>query len=230
MKIELVFIPSPGINNVRATAAMVKLLVNSDDRLSVTLVLIPERFSPGGTSSVYPESESRLRYYHLHAGDQSTHDQDQTYMSYIESQKPHVRNAVSKLAHEVSTHPESPRRLACMVVEFFCTPMIDVADEFGLPAYTYFTSNASYLGLMFHVQHLHDQEHFDVTKLRDSDAELDVPSLTRPHLLTICDVKQRLISQSFASSKDFTGNKGYFGKLGCGDRTSGIEVLLRLEW
>ncbi|CAF2099452.1 unnamed protein product [Brassica rapa] len=180
MKIELVFIPSPGINNVRATAAMVKVLVNSDDRLFVTLVVIPERFSPGDTSSVYPESESRLRYYHLHAGDQSTDDQDQTYMSYIESQKPHVRKAVSKLAHEVSTHPESPRRLAGMVVEFFCTPMIDVADEFGLPAYTYFTSNASYLGLMFHVQHLHDQEHFDVTKLRDSDAELDVPSLTRP--------------------------------------------------
>ncbi|KAF8094078.1 hypothetical protein N665_0370s0013 [Sinapis alba] len=179
MKIELVFIPSPGINHVRATAAMVKLLINSDDRLSVTLVVIPERFSSGDISSVYPESESRLRYYHLHAGDQSTHDQDQTYMSYIESQKPHVRNAVSKLAHEVSTHPDSPRRLAGIVVEFFCTPMIDVANEFGLPAYTYFTSNASYLGLMFHVQYLHDQENFEVTKLRDSDAELDVPSLTR---------------------------------------------------
>lgn len=106
-------------------------------------------------------------------------------MSYIESQKPHVRNAVSKLAHEVLTHPDSPRRLAGMVVEFFCTPMIDVANEFGLPAYTYFTSNASYLGLMFHVQYLHDQENFEVTTLRDSDfdAELEVPCLTRrlPH-------------------------------------------------
>ncbi|KAJ4894241.1 UDP-glucuronosyl/UDP-glucosyltransferase protein [Raphanus sativus] len=72
-----------------------------------------------------------------------------------------------------------------MVVEFFCTPMIDVENEFGLLAYTYFTSNASYLGLMFYVQYRHDQENFEVTTLRDSDsnAKLEVPCLTRrlPH-------------------------------------------------
>lgn len=63
--------------------------------------------------------------------------------------------------------------------------MIDVANEFGLLAYTYFTSNASYLGLMFYVQYRHDQENFEVTTLRDSDfdVELEVPCLTRrlPH-------------------------------------------------
>ncbi|CAH2053086.1 unnamed protein product [Thlaspi arvense] len=179
MKIELAFTPSPGIGHVRSTAALAKLLVDSDDRLSVTLIVIPDRFSSVDISSAYPESESRLRYCHLPAGDQSTQDPNQTYISYIESYKPHIRNAVSKLAQEVSTHPDSPRRLAGIVVEMFCTPMIDIADEFGLPAYLYFTSNASYLGLMFHVQNLHDQENFDVTELRDSSTELDVPALTR---------------------------------------------------
>ncbi|CAN8258503.1 unnamed protein product [Cochlearia groenlandica] len=176
MNIELVFIACPGISYVRSTAAMVRLLVNTNDRLYATVIVIPEQFSSGDNTSMYPEPEDRIRYCHLSSEDQPTRDpDDQTYISYIESKKPQVKNVVSKLVHDL------PRQqLAGMVVEMFTTPMIDIADEYGLPSYFYFASNASYLGLMFHVQSRHDEENFAVTDLKGSDAELDVPALTRP--------------------------------------------------
>ncbi|CAN8270374.1 unnamed protein product [Cochlearia groenlandica] len=169
MQFELVFIPSPGIGHIRSTTATAKLLINRDDRLSVTLIVIPPRFS-GDVSPPTVKSNSRLRYIFL--PNQSSQDPNQTYISYIESQKPLVKTAVA----EIWTRR---RRLAGIVVDMFCTPMIDIAEDFGLPAYVYFTSNATYLGLYLHVQYLQDEENFNVTELINSDAELDVPTLTR---------------------------------------------------
>ena len=54
--------------------------------------------------------------------------------------------------------------------------MIDVADEFGLPSYLFFTSSSAFLGFLLRLQSLHDDEGVDVTEFKDSDAEFDVPS------------------------------------------------------
>lgn len=47
------FIPSPGIGHFRSTTAVAKLIVDSDERISVTLIVIPPRFSNHASSS-YP--------------------------------------------------------------------------------------------------------------------------------------------------------------------------------
>ncbi|KAH0879937.1 hypothetical protein HID58_067331 [Brassica napus] len=150
---------------------MAKLLVASDDRIFITLIIIPSQFSSDASSS-YPKSEDRLRYFHLPVGDQTT---QQTFISYIESQKPHVRAAVSELTKNVPKRSGSRRRLAGIVLDIFCMSMIDVPDEFNLPAYTFYTSNASFLGLLFHVQSLYDNNKLDVSELKNSDAELTFP-------------------------------------------------------
>ncbi|KAF8094075.1 hypothetical protein N665_0370s0011 [Sinapis alba] len=168
MELELVFIPSPGIGHFRSTAAVAKLLVDRDDRISVTLIVIPPQFSPAASSS-YPESKNRLSYCLLPAVDQST---EHTFISYINSYKPQVRSAVSELSQR--------RQLAGVVVDMFCTSMSDIANEFGLPTYTFYTSNASYLGLQFHVQSLYDEKKLNVSELNNSNVEFNVPTLTRP--------------------------------------------------
>ncbi|KAG2306532.1 hypothetical protein Bca4012_084469 [Brassica carinata] len=168
MELELVFIPSPGIGHFRSTTAVAKLLIDIDDRISATLIVIPSRFSDHASSS-YPESQNRLSYRLLPPGDQST---EHTFISYINSYKPQVRTAVSELSQR--------RQVAGIVVDMFCTSMTDIANELGLPTYTFYTSNASYLGLQFHVQSLYDEKKLDVSELRDSDTEFEVPTLTRP--------------------------------------------------
>ncbi|WKA00125.1 hypothetical protein VitviT2T_018515 [Vitis vinifera] len=83
-----------------------------------------------------------------------------------------VRDAVAKRQNSGSV------RLAGLVIDMFCTPMIHVANEFGLPSYIYFTSSSAFLGFLLHLQSLHDDESVDVAEFKGSDADQleEVPS------------------------------------------------------
>ncbi|KAH7533627.1 hypothetical protein FEM48_Zijuj04G0151700 [Ziziphus jujuba var. spinosa] len=97
----------------------------------------------------------------------------------MEDQKPYVKNAVTELI-DSKTDPDSPR-LAGFLIDMFCTPMIDVADEFGLPTYVFYTSGAGFLGFMFHLQSLHDNENVDTTEFaKTPNIELPISSFVNP--------------------------------------------------
>ncbi|CAA7019685.1 unnamed protein product [Microthlaspi erraticum] len=178
MKSHLVFIPYSGISHLRSAVEMAKLLVDQDDRLSVTVIILPSRFGDEADYSAYVAALSaapndRLRYEIISGGDQQ--NAEPTWIDiHVENQKPKVRNAVAKL--DSST-------LAGFVVDMFCTSMIDVANELGVPSYLFYTSNSGALGLAFHVQQMYDEKKYDVGELDvdSSEAELVVPFLSRPY-------------------------------------------------
>ncbi|GFP98211.1 anthocyanidin 3-o-glucosyltransferase 2 [Phtheirospermum japonicum] len=58
--------------------------------------------------------------------------------------------------------------------------MIDVANEFGVPTYLFFTSGAAMLGLLLHLQGLLDYQNQDLTLYGDTNDELSIPSYESP--------------------------------------------------
>ncbi|XP_010467854.1 PREDICTED: UDP-glycosyltransferase 71B6-like, partial [Camelina sativa] len=160
---------------------MAKQLVDQNDHLSITVVIIS--FNSKSTSmitSLTLASNKQIRYEIIYGGDQQPTELKAT-DSHIQSLKPHVRDAVSKLVDP--TRPDSPR-LAGFVVDMYCTSMIDVANKFGVPTYLFYTSNAGFLGLLLHIQFMYDADDtYDMSELEDSDAELVVLSLTCPYPL-----------------------------------------------
>ncbi|KAJ0483400.1 putative flavonol 3-O-glucosyltransferase [Helianthus annuus] len=63
----------------------------------------------------------------------------------------------------------------------FCTDMIDVANEFNVPTYLFFTSTAAFLGFKFYIQTLLcDDLNEDVAELSNLDTEVSVPSFVKP--------------------------------------------------
>ncbi|KAL0362162.1 UNVERIFIED_CONTAM: UDP-glycosyltransferase 71E1 [Sesamum calycinum] len=94
---------------------------------------------------------------------------------YIESQKGTVRNAVA----EIMKNSRSGR-IAGFVIDMFCTAMIDVANELGVPTYMFFSSGAATLGLMFHLQSLRDDNNVDVMEYKNSDAAISIPTYVNP--------------------------------------------------
>lgn len=79
-------------------------------------------------------------------------------------------------------------RVAGLFVDIFCTSMIDVANELGIPSYHYFASPASFLGFLLYFPTLDTQL---ATEFVDSDTglivpkdssitELKIPSFTNP--------------------------------------------------
>ena len=64
------------------------------------------------------------------------------------------------------------------VVDMFCTAIIDVANELGVPSYVFYTSGASFLSLILHLHPLRKQGILDLTspEFKDSGTEVEIPS------------------------------------------------------
>ncbi|KAL1197497.1 UDP-glycosyltransferase 71B8 [Cardamine amara subsp. amara] len=181
MKFELVFIPYPIIGHLKSTMEMAKLLVEQETQLTISIIVLPFMSGDETSASAYVASLSaisndRLRYKDISGGDQPTAN------FHVGNHIAIVKDTIAKLINDYTTKPDSPR-LAGLVVDMFCTSMIDVAKEFNVPSYLFYTSNAGILSLGFHIQKLSDENKYNVTEtdFEESEAELIVPSLTRPY-------------------------------------------------
>ncbi|KAI3829069.1 hypothetical protein L1987_03183 [Smallanthus sonchifolius] len=93
---------------------------------------------------------------------------------FIKTHCKYVRNVVADL-----TSQPGSSRVAGFVVDMFCTCMIDVANEFNVPTYVYFTSNAAFLGFTLYIKTLCDDLNKDVIELSNSNTEISVPSFVK---------------------------------------------------
>lgn len=166
--LELIFIPTPGAGHVFATIEMAKTLLERDERLSATILLmklpIIETKSDANSTDI-----PRLQLIDLPEDDavqelmRNKPDSSLFMLKLIELHKPHVRNIVSERLSTYQPH----QQLGGFVIDMFCTTMIDVANEFGLPSYLFFTSNASMLCLEFFIQEQVDEHNQDSSMYKD---------------------------------------------------------------
>ncbi|CAK8539048.1 unnamed protein product [Lathyrus sativus] len=171
-KVEVVFIPSPGVGHLGSALEFAKLLINRDSRLSITVLVIkfPNTDEKVQTLSSSFDSEN-LHIINLpectHLS--STPDGSHSASALAETQKPNVKEAVSKINGQ----------LAAFVVDMFCTTMIDVAIDFGVPSLLYFTSGIAYLGLVLHL-HTLMENNLEATRILLQQDEVDIPSFSIP--------------------------------------------------
>ncbi|KAK3003509.1 hypothetical protein RJ639_018488 [Escallonia herrerae] len=176
--IELVFIPSPGVGHLFSTAEMAKLLIDRDERLSITVLTMTPPFDMGTNPPTnqphdVAKTNNRICFLELKPDDDVSTLPSSLFDS-ISRHKTHVRKIVENILKSEST------QLAGFVIDMFCSCMLDVANEFGLPTYVFFTSNAGFLGFMLHLQTLRDHHNHDITEYKDSEMELHIPSFAIP--------------------------------------------------
>nr|WIW42698.1 UDP-glycosyltransferase [Nicotiana tabacum] len=168
-KIELVFIPSPGIGHLVSTVEMAKLLIAREEQLSITVLIIqwPNDKKLDSYIQSVANFSSRLKFIRLPQDDSIMQLlKSNIFTTFIASHKPAVRDAVADILKS-----ESNNTLAGIVIDLFCTSMIDVANEFELPTYVFYTSGAATLGLHYHIQNLRDEFNKDITKYKDEPEE-----------------------------------------------------------
>ncbi|GJW72242.1 anthocyanidin 3-O-glucosyltransferase 2-like protein [Tanacetum coccineum] len=178
---NLVFIPAPGVGHIMSTIEIAKLLVNRDQNLSITVLIIkPPSLSSGSAITHYIESLAknpitRVSFIELpqHEILPPTGDSKPFITFYKEFIKSHCKYVKDIVADMIT------RRVAGFVVDMFCTCMTDVANEFNVPTYVFFTSNAAYLGFKLYIQTLNDDQNQDVIELSLSDTEMPVPGFIK---------------------------------------------------
>ncbi|KAF3450062.1 hypothetical protein FNV43_RR06141 [Rhamnella rubrinervis] len=177
-KLQLVFISTPAIGNLVPTVEFVKHLLHHHPRFSATILLInmPQRPIVNTYTQSISATATNIQFIHLPTVDPPTHDQFQSSVAYISllihKHKPHVKRAISSLIGTESAS-DSPARVAGLFIDMFCTSMIDVANELGIPCYLFFQSPAAFFGFMIDLPILNPQL---VTGFSDSGTELSLRS------------------------------------------------------
>lgn len=170
---RVVFIPSPGVGHLVSSMEFAKVLINRDDRLWITVLVMKLPSDTPSAAYTHSFSSPRLQVINLPSNtepSQSTPTPIPTaVLTLVEQQKAHVKEALSNLT--------SAPPLAAFIVDTFCVSMIDIAKEFGVPSLVFFTSGLAFLGLMLHLHTLREQEKGE---FRDSHTELAIPSFANP--------------------------------------------------
>nr|XP_009610762.1 anthocyanidin 3-O-glucosyltransferase 2-like [Nicotiana tomentosiformis] len=181
---ELILIPSPAMGHVAQMLELAKLFFHQNHHLTITVLIMKlpdyiDAVSGSFVDSVAASSSSdRLRFVQLPVADPTPEWSSKTRGHFVyrlvQSQKSHIKDFL------ISQRPA--KKLAGFVVDMLCTPLMDVADEFNIPSYVFFTSPAAFLGLMLHFQFLEDECQQDVSLFKNTDGSnlLSFPSYAYP--------------------------------------------------
>ncbi|KAL6589868.1 hypothetical protein ACP70R_050194 [Stipagrostis hirtigluma subsp. patula] len=148
-----------------------RVLARSGRALSLTvLVMRPptQQLASDVAGHISREEASGLdvRFVHLPAVEPPTDTVgvEEFVSRYVQLHAPHVRAAIAGLACPV----------AALVMDFFCTTVLDVSRELAVPAYVYFTSNAAMLALFLRLPALHEEV---AVEFEEMEGTVEVPGL-----------------------------------------------------
>jgi hypothetical protein len=192
-KAQVVFIPFPGLSHLVSTLELARLLINRDNRLWITVLLM--KFPHSTETDVYikslPISDS-LNFVHLSECSVPPNTNPRVvFDALLEAQKPNIRQAVYGL-----TTGKKDGHLAAFVVDMFCTTMIDIAKEFSIPMLVFFTSGVAILGLNLHIHTLRERDNVDPTQLLQQ-TELAIPTFA--NLVPSYSLPSSVISKEWES-------------------------------
>ncbi|GMH14981.1 hypothetical protein Nepgr_016822 [Nepenthes gracilis] len=180
-KAELIFIPMPGMGHLIPAVAMAKRLVERDEGISITILIINLQFHVHTPYIQSLESDAaidkRIGFIQLPQLDKPS---DTSSRAAVTQMILDYRPIIKQTVEERIIRSDSAGQLAGFVLDLFCTGLIDVANELNVPSYIFFTSGASFLSFVCHFQSLRDYHGLDVTEFQDSNNELDVPGFRNP--------------------------------------------------
>ncbi|XVF71132.1 hypothetical protein PTKIN_Ptkin12aG0011300 [Pterospermum kingtungense] len=189
-KAELVFIPWPAMGHLVPAVGLAKRMVDLNPHLSITLIIINSPYDPkvnpyiDSLTANTTFTNTRIKFIVLPTPETDKNVPSLEFMSSVaQSLIPLVKEAVTNIVQFSTSVLDSPR-LAGIVVDMFFLPLLDLADDFGVPKYVFYASPASFLGFQFYMQALYDEQNVDVVELKDSDTEFTIPYYMNPVSIT----------------------------------------------
>ncbi|CAO2830613.1 unnamed protein product [Amaranthus hypochondriacus] len=231
---ELVFIPTPGMGHLLSTVNMAKLILQRDHRFSIFIIIInsPMSFS---TVNSFIDSQKRENQYPtrliFHTLPPLSNPPDPSsptfFQTFRDLQKPLVKQAVEERIREGSP------KLSGFILDMFCTDMIDIADEFQVPSYVFFTSGANLLNVLFHFQSLADDQGIDISaEFDDPNTEFAIPGFVNPlkekYLPAVMVDKERGSAMLIKHAKGLRKSKGILINTFVELETIGTDALFDL--
>ncbi|KAM3236380.1 hypothetical protein P3L10_016417 [Capsicum annuum] len=182
-KLELVFVPAPAIGHLVLLCKFVETLLKRDERLCVTILIIrppplwDAHIDAYIRRSSYDTEGSQIRYMILPQVEPPSSEElaksFENYISlFIANYRPLVKEAIVS-----NKWSDLNMKIVGLVIDMFCSSMIDVANELDIPSYLFFTSGAGFIGFLFYLSIWHDQVGREFNR---SDTDLKIAAYAHP--------------------------------------------------
>lgn len=184
VKKELVFVPAPAAGHLVSILEFGNYLIERDKGISVTILLMKVPSAP----PIFTASNPNIRIIELPQVTPPEPVVELMKKSIEKSASVFIENHRSVVKEAIINHVLSKSiPLAGLVFDLFCSSMLDVANELGVPSYVFFTSAAAFLRLMLHIP-VHYSETGREFSISDSDSIIPgfvnpVPSRVLPSFL-----------------------------------------------
>lgn len=153
----IVVYPAPPIGHLVSMVELGKLILSQNPSLSIHIILAPPPYQPESTAayiSTVSSSFPSITFHRLPAvtpyssSSTSRHHHESLLLEIICFSNPSVHRTLFSLSQNFN--------LRSMIIDFFCTAVLDVTADFTFPVYYFFTSGAAYLASSFYLPVLHE--------------------------------------------------------------------------
>ena len=174
-KEELIFFSIPGSGHLPSSLELAQLLIKHHNHLSITILCMKLPYAPYSDAYIRSVTASQPQIQAIDLPQVEPPPQEllrsppHYILTFLQTLKPHVKAIVKNIS---SSHSNT---VVGLVIDVFCAPLIDVANDLGIPSYLYMPSNVGFLNLMFSLQKREVGDAFN-----DSDPQWLVPGLPDP--------------------------------------------------
>ncbi|PPD92859.1 hypothetical protein GOBAR_DD10199 [Gossypium barbadense] len=132
-------VPAPATGHLASTVEFPKSLLCRDDRIRVTILSM--KWFP--SASLDPDGIQLIELPQVDLPSLDPKKSQKSFLDvFVQCYIPPVRNAVRDIVSMRCSLGET--RVAGLVLDLFCSPMIDIATDFGLPSYLYPRSSSEF--------------------------------------------------------------------------------------
>ncbi|KAL5718550.1 hypothetical protein ACHQM5_011439 [Ranunculus cassubicifolius] len=175
MKQTIVLYPSPAIGHLVSMVELGKLILKHHPSFSITILVTTPPYNTGSTSP-YIDRVSKINplihFHHLpivsldlDSPSKNSHMEDLAFRL-LRLNNPLVNQALQTIS-QTST-------INALVIDGFCTPALEVANQLNIPCFYFFASGIAALALFLHLPTVHK----NTTKsFKDLDIDINVPGL-----------------------------------------------------
>ncbi|KAJ6369402.1 hypothetical protein OIU76_027774 [Salix suchowensis] len=173
MEEALVLYPSPPIGHLVSMVELGKLILTRRPSLSIHILIAASPYVAGKADKYMATVSANfpsIDFHHLPTvtpvSTTVTHHEELT-LEVLHLSKPHVHEELLNLSKRYKIHG--------LVMDFFCSSGLSVANELDIPGYFFLTSGACFLAFFLHLPTLHQKTSRSFKDMKDQ--YLDIPGL-----------------------------------------------------
>lgn len=153
----IVLYPAPPIGHLVSMIELGKLILSQNPSLSIHIVLAPLPYQPESISTYISSVSSTFPSITFHrlpavtpysSSSTSRHHHESLLLEILCFSNPNVHRTLFSLSQNFN--------LRAMIIDLFCTAVLDVTADFTFPVYYFFTSGAACLASSFYLPILHE--------------------------------------------------------------------------